>query len=63
VAPYLLLTTALPRHPSEGESGLRAAGPEAVFDVVDLCAPEGLERLARYAKGGQKETPLSGFWR
>jgi DNA modification methylase len=61
-APYVLLTTVLPRRPSEGDSGLRSAGREAVFDVIDLLSPEACHRLALYGKGGQTAAPLAGFW-
>ena len=60
--PLVLLTTQLPRRRSEGDTALRAAGPDAVFDVVDLLSEEGLERLARYAKGGLTGRPELGFW-
>jgi DNA modification methylase len=62
-APYVLLTTALPRRPTDGDTALRAAGPVAVFDVIDMFSPEAADRLARYAKGGQRDSPLPGFWR
>jgi modification methylase len=52
----------LPRRGTEGDTALRAAGPDAVFDVVDLLSEEGLERLARYAKGGLTRRPELGFW-
>jgi site-specific DNA-methyltransferase (adenine-specific) len=61
-APLALLTTQLPRRPSEGDTALRAAGPDAVFDVLDLLSADGLERLARYAKGGVTARPEPGFW-
>ncbi len=60
--PYLLLTTDLPKRRSEGDVALRAAGPSACFDVVDLLADDGRERLGRYAKGGATGSPLTGFW-
>jgi site-specific DNA-methyltransferase (adenine-specific) len=60
--PLVLLTTQLPRRPSEGDTALRAAGPDTVFDVVDLLSVDGLERLARYAKGGLTGRPEPGFW-
>jgi site-specific DNA-methyltransferase (adenine-specific) len=61
-APLVLLTTQLPRRRSDGETALRAAGPDTVFDVVDLLSADGLERLARYAKGGLTSRPERGFW-
>jgi site-specific DNA-methyltransferase (adenine-specific) len=60
--PLVLLSSHLPRRPSEGDTALRAAGPEAVFDVVDLLADDALERLRRYAKGGATDRPRPGFW-
>jgi len=60
--PFVLLTTALPRRPSEGDTALRAAGPSVIFDAVDLLSPQGRERLQRYAKGGHTESPAAGFW-
>jgi site-specific DNA-methyltransferase (adenine-specific) len=60
--PLVLLTTQLPRRPSEGDTALRAAGPDTVFDVVDLLSVDGLERLARYAKGDLTGRPEPGFW-
>ncbi len=61
-ARLVLLTTQLPRRPSKGDSALRAAGPEAFFDAVDVLSEEGRERLKRYAKGGTGGRPLAGFW-
>ena len=60
--PLVLLTTHLPRRPSEGDTALRAAGPDAVFDVIELLSMDGLERLARYAKGELTTRPEQGFW-
>ena len=60
--PLVLLTTHLPRRPSEGDSALRAAGPDVVFDVIELLSTDGLERLARYAKGELTTRPEPGFW-
>jgi site-specific DNA-methyltransferase (adenine-specific) len=60
--PIVFLTTHLPRRPSEGDTALRAAGPHAFFDAVEMLSDEGRERLMRYAQGGQTETPLVGFW-
>src|SRR5690606_28965500 len=36
--PHVLLTTDLPRSGSEGDTALRAAAPDAVFDVVVVVA-------------------------
>jgi DNA modification methylase len=60
--PLLLLTPRLPRRPGEGDTALRAAGPDAVFDVIDLLSPEARDRLQLYAKGGARSAPLPGFW-
>ncbi|HLN17074.1 MAG TPA: site-specific DNA-methyltransferase [Acidimicrobiales bacterium] len=60
--PLVFLTTQLPRRPSEGDTALRAAGPDAFFDAIEILSDEGRERLARYAKGGQSDQPLPGFW-
>jgi DNA modification methylase len=62
IAPLVLLTPALPRPGSEPDAALRAAGPTAVFDAVELLSEEGAARLAAYAGGGA-ERPLPGFWR
>ena len=58
--PVVVLTTQLPRRPSDGDAALRAAGPRTLFDVVDLLTPDGAARLACYA-GGERR-PLPGFW-
>ncbi|MEO7837564.1 MAG: site-specific DNA-methyltransferase, partial [Acidimicrobiales bacterium] len=60
--PVVLLTTNLPHRPSEGDTALRAAGPTAFFDAVELLAEGGRARLARYAEGGYTEKPQPGFW-
>ncbi|HZB72527.1 MAG TPA: DNA methyltransferase, partial [Acidimicrobiales bacterium] len=60
--PVVLLTTSLPRRPSEGDTALRAAGPGAVFDVVDLLSHAARTRLRDYAKGGRTDVPDPGFW-
>jgi site-specific DNA-methyltransferase (adenine-specific) len=59
--PLVLLTTQLPKRPSEGDSALRAAGPSAFFDAIDVLSADARARLAHYAKGG---TPAAetGFW-
>ena len=59
-APLVLLATDLPRRGSEGDKGLRAAGPGVVWDVVDLLDQEALGRLAEYAGGAP--APAPGFW-
>lgn len=60
--PLVLLTTHLPVAPSEGNTALRAAGPDTFFDAVELLSPAALERLERYAKGGFTHHPQPGFW-
>jgi site-specific DNA-methyltransferase (adenine-specific) len=61
--PLLVLATPLPRRPSEGDTALRAAGPGAFFDAVDLLGDDvGLRRLTRYAEGGVGDGPEIGFW-
>jgi len=59
--PLVLLTTHLPRRPSEGDTALRAAGPDTCFDVIGLFDDADLGRLARYATG--ERTALPRFWR
>jgi DNA modification methylase len=60
--PLVLLTSHLPRQPSEGDIALRAAGPDAFFDAIEMLSPDSLERLGRYAKGGFADNPQPGFW-
>jgi DNA modification methylase len=60
--PIVFLTTHLPRRPSEGDTALRAAGPDAFFDAVEMLSDEGRGRLERYAQGGHTGEPLRGFW-
>jgi site-specific DNA-methyltransferase (adenine-specific) len=50
--PFVLLTTERPAPGSDGDSALRAAGRDVVFDVVDLRSPSDRARLATYAAGG-----------
>jgi site-specific DNA-methyltransferase (adenine-specific) len=61
--PVVLLATALPPPRSEGDSALRAAGPGAVFDVVDLLDNTAVARLECYAADGRPDRALPGFWR
>jgi site-specific DNA-methyltransferase (adenine-specific) len=61
-APLVLVTTGLPRRPSAGDTALRAAGPAAFFDAVDLLAGDDRARLARYAGGGHTIAAEPGFW-
>jgi modification methylase len=60
--PLVFLTSHLPRRPSEGDTALRAAGPDAFFDAIEMLSADGLERLERYAKGGFSDNPQPGFW-
>lgn len=56
----LVLTSALPKHRSEFDLALRAAGPAAMFDVIDVFDDDAIARLARYAAGVDRPAP--GFW-
>ncbi len=62
--PLVFLTTNLPKRPSEGDTALRAAGPEAFFDAIEMLSDEGRARLEDYAAGGYANggTPRPGFW-
>ena len=60
--PLVFLTTDLPRRATDGDTALRAAGPDAFFDVVDLFSADGTARLVRYASGGATDDPQAGFW-
>ena len=60
--PLVFLTSHLPRRPSEGDTALRAAGTDAFFDAIEMLSTDGLERLARYAKGRLADDPQPGFW-
>ncbi len=57
----LVLTSELPRRRTEFDQAIRAAGPEALFDVIDVFDDADLERLATYAREGAID-PLPGFW-
>jgi len=60
--PLVFLTTHLPRRPSEGDTALRAAGPDAFFDAIEMLSAEGRERLRSYATEGKPPVPHLGFW-
>ena len=60
--PLVLLATHLPPRPSQGDTALRAAGPDSFFDAIDLLSEAGAERLGRYARGGLRSDPQRGFW-
>ena len=60
--PLLFLTSHLPKRPSEGDTALRAAGPEVFFDAIEMLSWEGLRRLKQYAADGEHAEPQVGFW-
>ncbi|MCU1392884.1 MAG: modification methylase [Ilumatobacteraceae bacterium] len=60
--PLVLLTSHLPKRPGEGDAAMRSAGPDAFFDAIEMLSADGLERLARYAKGGSTQLAETGFW-
>ena len=60
--PLVILSTHIPKRPSEGDTALRAAGPDAFSDIIDLLSADSLDRLQRYAKGGFTDSPQPGFW-
>lgn len=60
--PLVVLTSHLPRRPSEGDTALRAAGPGTFFDAIDLLSADAVDRLRHYAKGNCATEPRPGFW-
>ncbi|HEY3484959.1 MAG TPA: site-specific DNA-methyltransferase [Ilumatobacteraceae bacterium] len=56
----LVLSSELPRRRTELDLALRAAGPQGVFDVIDVFDPEATARLRVYAAGAARPEP--GFW-
>ncbi len=60
--PLVFLTTNLPRRPSEGDTALRSAGPNAFFDAIEMLSDAGRARLEAYARGGMTRSPSPGFW-
>lgn len=60
--PLVFLASHLPKQLSEGDTALRAAGPAAFFDAIEMTSPDSVERLDRYAKGGFTDNPQPGFW-
>jgi len=56
----LVLTSELPRRRSDFDLAIRSAGPEALFDVIDVFDDHALERLAAYGSGAAVQLP--GFW-
>ncbi|MEM1336048.1 MAG: hypothetical protein AAGG08_21585, partial [Actinomycetota bacterium] len=59
---YVALTTELPRRSSEGDVAMRAAGPGALFDAIDITSDVDRARLTSYARSGAAD-PQPGFWR
>ncbi len=60
--PLVFLTSHLPKQPSEGDTALRAAGPDGLFFASHLLSQDRIERLHRYAQGGFSDDPQRGFW-
>jgi site-specific DNA-methyltransferase (adenine-specific) len=61
IKPVVFLTSHMPKRGSEGDIALRAAGPQAFFDAIEMLSDSGRARLDEYAKGGHRQ-PLVGFW-
>ena len=57
----VLLTTALPARSSQADTALKAAGPRAFFDAIDMRASASRTRLASYASGDHYVAE-PGFW-
>ena len=62
VRPVVLLTSSLPTARSTGDRALREVGPAGFHDAIEMLAPAGQARLARYAAGASRGQPLPGFW-
>jgi DNA modification methylase len=60
--PLVLLTSHVPKRPSEGDTALRAVGPKIIFDVISVLQLSDVSRLATYATNGPSEGPTPGFW-
>jgi site-specific DNA-methyltransferase (adenine-specific) len=60
-APFVVLTTQLPRSGTEADRALRAPGPGGIFDVVDLLSSDAPARLEAYGRG-RAGSPRVGFW-
>ncbi len=60
-APFVVLTTQLPRPGTEADRALRAPGPGGIFDAIDLLSTEARARLVHYA-AGRTGSPRAGFW-
>ena len=59
-ARLLLLTSYLPRKGTDGDRTLRAVGPRAVFDAIEILSDAGQARLRAYATGNSPQLP--GYW-
>jgi DNA modification methylase len=62
LGPLVFLTSHLPKRGGEGDKALRAAGPYAFFDAIEMLSSDGLHRLKSYAASGRPPTALPGFW-
>ena len=60
--PLVFLTTHLPRRPSEGDTALRSAGPNAFFDAIEMLSDGGRARLTQYGGGSFESNPHPGYW-
>jgi DNA modification methylase len=60
--PLIVLSPQLPRRTSDGDTALRAAGPQALFDAIDLFDTSAHIRLSEYASGGLQGHPQPGYW-
>ncbi len=60
--PFVLLTSHLPAGSEPAARALKAVGPSAFFDAVELRSDDGRRRLAAYAEGGHDDRPEPGFW-
>ena len=56
----LVLTSDVPRRRTEFDQAIRAAGPDAIHDLIDVFDTDALDRLASYADGERGSLP--GFW-
>jgi hypothetical protein len=57
--PLVLLSSHPPRRPSEGDTALRAAGPDAIFDAIEMLSCDSLERLDPLRKGRVRRQPAN----
>ena len=61
--PIVFLTSHLPEPRTGGDIALRAAGPNAFFDAIEMLSDDGTPtRLAAYGTGEHHDRPLPGFW-